>query len=109
MALAKTTLVFLLVTSGAAACSADEADQKVRKDAIMKAVTIPVDGMACDSCAARIEKELVRIDGVLDADVNFDNKSAVIKYDARKLEPQRLVAAIGGMGFKAGPVPEATP
>ncbi|MBA2540142.1 MAG: heavy-metal-associated domain-containing protein [Deltaproteobacteria bacterium] len=75
----------------------------------MKSVTIPVDGMACDSCAARIGRSLVGIDGVLDVDVRFETKRAVIQYDGRKLEPKHLAAAIRGLGFKAGPVPEATP
>ena len=103
------TLVALLLATAAIACAASEADQKPQKDVLMKSVTIPVEGMACDSCAARITKNLTGIDGVLTATVSFDEKSAVIQYDARKLEPKRLASAITGLGFKAGTPVEAKP
>jgi copper chaperone CopZ len=106
MSIVRALLAVVIATAGVAACASSEVDQKPQKDVLMKSVTIPVEGMACDSCAARIRKNLARIDGVLDASVSFDDKRAVIQYDAHKLEPKRLVAAISGLGFKAG-APEA--
>jgi copper chaperone CopZ len=103
------TLVALLLATPAIGCAASEAEQKPQKDVLMKSVTIPVEGMACDSCAARITKNLTSIDGVLGATVSFDEKSAVIQYDSRKLEPKRLASAITGLGFKAGTPVEAKP
>lgn len=96
------TLVRLLLAIAAMAGCAKEPDHQVQKDAVVKSVTIPVEGMACDSCANRIKKNLARIDGVIDANVNFDDKYAVIQYDASKLEPKRLASAISGLGFKTG-------
>ena len=106
---AKTFVAILLTTAGLAGCSSSAADQKVQKDVQMKSVKIPVEGMSCGSCAARIKKNLVGIDGVLAASVSFDEKSAIIQYDARKLEPNRLASAIGGLGFKAGTPIEGAP
>jgi copper chaperone CopZ len=98
-----------LATAAVAGCASSGADQKLQKDAIVKSVTIPIEGMACDSCAARIQKNLVGIDGVVGAAVSFDKKSAVVEYDARRLEPGRLASAITGLGFKAGAPLEVTP
>ena len=107
--LVKTLVATLLATAALAACSSSEADQKVQKDVQMKSVKIPVEGMSCGSCAARIKKNLVGIDGVLAASVSFDEKSAIVQYDARKLEPNRLASAITGLGFKAGTPIEGAP
>ncbi len=101
MRIANVVLAIALAANAVGACSSS-ADEKSHKDVLVKSVTIPVDGMACDSCAERIQKNLTRIDGVLDATVSFENKRAVIQYDARKLEPPRLASAIGGLGFKTG-------
>lgn len=109
MRIVETLFAALLVVAGATGCASSEANHKLQKDALVKSVTIPVDGMACDSCAARIKKSIAGIDGVIAATVSFDDKQAVVQYDARKLEPNRLVAAIGGLGFKAGAPVEGSP
>ena len=106
MRIANIVLVIALVANAVGACGSST-DEETHKDVLMKSVTIPVDGMACDSCAERIQKNLTRIDGVLDAAVSFDDKRAVIQYDARKLEPTRLASAISGLGFKTGSPVEA--
>ena len=109
MVLTRVLIAVILATVTVAGCSSGEPDHAIQKDALVKSVTIPVEGMACDSCANRIKKNLTRIDGVLEANVSFDDKYAVIHYDARKLEPKRLASAISGLGFKAGTPVEAVP
>lgn len=106
---AKTLLAILLTTTALGACSPSEADQKIQKDVQMKSVKIPVEGMSCGACAARIKKNLVGIDGVIAASVSFDEKSAIVQYDGAKLAPNRLVSAISGLGFKAGTPIERAP
>ncbi len=105
---AKTLVAILFATAALAGCSS-EADQTTQKDIHMKSVKIPVEGMSCGSCAARIKKNLVSIDGVLAASVSFDEKSAIVQYDAAKLEPNRLASAISGLGFKTGTPIEGAP
>ncbi len=106
---AKTLVAILLATAALAGCSPSEADKTIQKDVQMKSVKIPVEGMSCGSCAARIKKNLVGIDGVLAASVSFDEKSAIVQYDAAKLEPNRLASAINGLGFKTGTPIEGAP
>lgn len=40
---------------------------------------VSVDGMCCDHCAARVEKALSAISGVISADVKLKKKVAVLR------------------------------
>ncbi|SUX30141.1 heavy metal translocating P-type ATPase [Chromobacterium vaccinii] len=61
-------------------------------------LTLPVAGMSCAACAARIEKQLNRMDGV-EAAVSFANESAQLRYDPDQTNPRQLVDAIVRCGF----------
>jgi len=45
-------------------------------------VDVPIDGMTCASCAARVERSLNRLDGV-SATVNVATEIATVDYDPR--------------------------
>ena len=62
-------------------------------------LTLPVAGMTCATCAARIEKVLGRVDGVLDASVNLATERASIRFDPTRARPADLAAAIERAGF----------
>jgi Cu+-exporting ATPase len=63
-------------------------------------VQLPITGMTCASCAARIEKKLNRLDGV-EASVNYATESASVQYDASRIEPSQLVDVIRATGYDA--------
>lgn len=75
----------------------------------MKTVVIPVEGMSCAACVARIKKTLTSIDGVGEIEVSLGERSARIHFDPSRLSPDRLVAAINGLGYRAGAPAEAKP
>jgi Cu+-exporting ATPase len=75
----------------------------------MKTVVIPVEGMSCAACVARIKKTLTSVDGVADIKVSLGERSARVRFDASRLSPDRLVAAINGLGYRAGVPTEAKP
>jgi len=64
-------------------------------------VTLAVEGMHCGSCAERIEDVLGRLDGVVSADVTFDQRRAVVRYDSRRVDVARIIRAIEDAGFSA--------
>jgi P-type Cu+ transporter len=68
-----------------------------------RAVTLTLDGMTCSSCAARIEKRLNRIDGVV-ASVNFATEQATVEFPDT-VTPDKLMAAVEETGYTAS-VPE---
>lgn len=78
-------------TSAQSATAADRAE-----------VTIPVDGMSCSACAARLKRGLRGVDGVLDVDVTLHPGAARIGYLPSKTDPPRLAAAINALEFTAG-------
>lgn len=62
-------------------------------------VEIPVVGMTCVNCAKTITRKLNKLDGVLDADVNYANERAIVTLAAGSLEKSDLNAAIRQAGF----------
>jgi P-type Cu+ transporter len=69
-------------------------------------VDLPVDGMTCASCAARIEKGLGALDGVAEAHANYGTKRTTVVYDPAATGPGELEATIVGLGYS---VPHAAP
>src|SRR5512139_300550 len=61
--------------------------------------TLPVSGMLCASCVARVEKALARVEGVESASVNLAAGTATVTVDPQQVGPWRLVAAIRDTGY----------
>lgn len=51
-------------------------------------------GMTCANCATNIERALNKVDGVLEATVNYANEKATIKYASGVVTQADLVAAV---------------
>ncbi|MCM2257577.1 MAG: heavy-metal-associated domain-containing protein [Vicinamibacteria bacterium] len=73
----------------------------------MKVVQIPVEGMSCAACVARVKKTLAAIGGVAAVDVSLVERRARVRFDPSRLSPDQLVAAIKGLGYRAGAPAEA--
>lgn len=65
------------------------------------AITIPVSGMTCAACSARIERSLSKTPGVFGASVNLMLRQAAVNYDPKLVSPSGLVAAIEATGYEA--------
>ena len=63
-------------------------------------VELPITGMTCASCAARVEKRLNKLDGV-EASVNYATERASVQYDARAIELEHLLEAVEAAGYTA--------
>ena len=70
-------------------------------DPSAKAVTIPIEGMTCASCVARVKKTLKSIDGVVEVEVSLEQRDAQVRYLDTKVSPERLAAAINDLGYRA--------
>ena len=64
-------------------------------------IRIPVSGMTCAACSARVQRTLQKQGGVADASVNLMMKTATITYDPTATSPDRLVEAIRDTGYGA--------
>lgn len=67
-----------------------------------KTTTIPVEGMSCVACAARVKQTLKELAGVQAAEVNLEHRNVQVRYLDGQISPERLVAAINQLGYKAG-------
>jgi Cu+-exporting ATPase len=64
-------------------------------------IRIPVSGMTCAACTARVQRALEKESGVADANVNLMMKTATVNYDPSTVSPERLVDAIRSTGYGA--------
>jgi len=69
-------------------------------------INIPVGGMTCAACQARVQRALARAPGVEDASVNLLLHNASVTFDSDATSPEQLVEAIKATGYEAS-VPEA--
>ena len=61
---------------------------------------LPIEGMTCAACAGRVERSLNGLDGVA-ATVNYATERASVRFDAARVRPRDLVAAVEAAGYGA--------
>ncbi|MBT4539342.1 heavy metal translocating P-type ATPase [Candidatus Woesearchaeota archaeon] len=66
----------------------------------METSIIPIKGMSCASCVAKIEKALKKIDGVATANVNFATEKARVTFNSKKTSRVNLEKAIKKTGYE---------
>ncbi len=65
--------------------------------------TLEVGGMTCASCVRRIEKTLLKLDGVTDARVNLATEVASVTYAPDLVQLDDLTRAVATAGYSATP------
>jgi mercuric ion binding protein len=60
---------------------------------------LDVQNMTCSMCSITIHKALEKVSGVIQAKVDYDHKTATVKYDTDKTNPSALVKATTDAGF----------
>lgn len=66
---------------------------------MIKKETFKISGMSCAACAARIEKNLNKMEGVNQANVNLAVEKATVEYDDTLFNPQKFEALVEKLGF----------
>jgi P-type Cu+ transporter len=64
-------------------------------------IDIPVSGMTCAACQARVQRALQKHPGVAGASVNLMMETATVAYDPASVSPAGLVDAIRATGYGA--------
>lgn len=64
-----------------------------------KKTNIPVLGMGCAACSARVEKTLRGIDGVVSASVSLPGRSALVEYDPKKTSLDAMKREVQAAGY----------
>ncbi len=63
-------------------------------------VTIPVKGMTCASCVARVERALKKVPGVSEATVNLASERVAVLYDGQASSIEDLFEAVEEAGYE---------
>lgn len=66
-------------------------------------ITLPVQGMTCAACVAKVEKSLRSISGVDEVNVNLLSSKVAVSYDKDKTGAPQMVKTIQEIGYE---VPE---
>ena len=64
-------------------------------------IIMPVTGMTCAACQARVQGALREVPGVEDATVNLMLNNATVRYDAGAVSPAALVETVEAAGYGA--------
>lgn len=68
-------------------------------EAVTKRTSLKITGMSCAACAAAIEKSLLRVPGVVEANVNFAAEKATAVYDPNVVTLADLIQAVRDTGY----------
>jgi Cu+-exporting ATPase len=66
----------------------------------VQSLTLPVEGMTCASCVARVEKALQRVNGVNSASVNLASERVTVSFDHDVANLNQLSHAVESAGYK---------
>ena len=76
-----------------------EAIQKMGYTVKAESVILPIGGMTCAACSARVERTLNKLDGVLEARVNLATEKASVDYLSGQIGIADLKNAISKLGY----------
>ncbi len=62
-------------------------------------LSLPIEGMTCASCVARVEKALRKVEGVEAATVNLATERATVTFDPVRVPVERLQQAVQSAGY----------
>jgi P-type Cu+ transporter len=65
-----------------------------------KKITLPVEGMTCASCVARVEKAVSKADGVSNVSVNLATEKVSLEIDSGKADLNRIAELVNDAGYK---------
>ena len=66
---------------------------------MQKKLILKITGMTCASCAINNEKELIKGEGIIKANVNFANRQALVEYDDEKTNEEKILQIIKDNGY----------
>ena len=64
-----------------------------------RTVSMPVTGMTCANCATTIERNLRKLDGIGQAQVNLANERVTLEYDPELLRAASIVDRVKDIGY----------
>lgn len=71
-----------------------ESDRNITK------IVVPISGMTCASCVTRVEKAVLKVEGVKNVSVNLATEKALIEFEKDRVNLQEITKSIEDAGYK---------
>ncbi len=65
----------------------------------IKNISMPVTGMSCTNCAANIERNVRKLGGISEANIDFAAEKLHLKFDPFLIGEQQIIAAVKKIGY----------
>ena len=65
----------------------------------LNVVTLDVPSMNCASCPVTVKKSLLKLDGIVSADVSLETKKAIVIFDQSQITPSQMIVATTNAGY----------
>jgi Cu2+-exporting ATPase len=65
--------------------------------------SLVIENIACPACCWLIESQLAKLEGMLDASINYSSHHARIHWDGSRLPLSRILQKIAALGYRAWP------
>jgi len=72
----------------------------MNKENSLKKITVPIEGMTCASCVARVEKSISKLEGIQNVSVNLATEKATFEYEPAKVSYDDIVKNVESAGYK---------
>ncbi len=66
----------------------------------IKIIDLEISGMTCTGCEEHVKHVTIQVEGVIDAQVSFEEGQASVSYDPGKVSEDRIVDAINVTGYQ---------
>jgi copper ion binding protein len=76
----------------------DRQQSQRRQDGVVR-ITLGVKGMSCSGCEAKIERILLRMNGVKQAKASFSGNTVTVTYDRDAVDTDAMAAALAKAGY----------
>lgn len=93
-------LCAVMLTAGMQVSVAQDKTQK-KKDSNKETVELLVEGMHCQNCQKKIEKNIAYEKGITDLEVDLENKTVKVSYKKNKTTLEKIQAAFKKLGYEA--------
>lgn len=71
----------------------------------IKVATFDIAGMTCEACSVSLRTELVKVPGVIDLSISYEDGTAQISFDAdHPPSAEELSGVVSRVGYEAGPI-----
>jgi mercuric ion binding protein len=99
------TLLFIIITTSLLSfVFADTEGPKSTSSTVeKKTVTLSVEKMTCKMCHITVRKAVEKVEGVHNATVDYNNRTATVIYDPSKTNIETIALASTNAGYPAKP------